>query len=145
MAIVLYNFLLFLFDWCSVDDLTHTSAHLLHLRSLLNSDISSRTSTCCPPGQGAYRMGDWCVTLFLSHCRSTTRDHCPCCPHRRRLAIAIYLCIPSQKLLLLWPLPPLWTTPPSRPKFSYSGVTPHLIAFIDGAHDLCIAWHSSGG
>ena len=26
--------------------------------------------------------------------------------------------------------------PPSRPKFSYSSVTPHLMAFLKGPHDL---------
>jgi len=60
-------------------------------------------------------------------------------------AVALFLCIHGQHLLL-WSLPLLWTTlPPSQPKFGYTITTPHLIAFLDGAaHDLCTAWPNHG-
>jgi hypothetical protein len=82
-------------------------------------------------------------SLPLSPCRLTPRDHCPCCPRRRRLAVAFFLCILSQPLLLLWPLPLLWTVHPLlRPKHCYTSTTPHLMALLVGAHDLFMKWHA---
>ena len=40
----------------------------------------------------------------------------------------------------------LWTAHPfSWPNFSYTSVSPDLMAFLGPAHDLCIAWHDYGG
>ena len=128
LAIFLYNFQLFLYSLRSVD----TLAHLRQLRRFLNSDMISRTSTCirCPPPQESIvlNISVFPSSSFVSVCSlSLPSDACQWHGSALRvvlaIAVALFLCVHSQHLILLWSLPLLWTTlPPSPPKFGYTSI-----------------------
>jgi hypothetical protein len=133
-----------------------------HLR-LVNPDMSSRTSTCTqgrPRANGGERRVEYRYfplssfvsvrSLFPSPCRSNRFDFTGplsvlSSPRPARCRPLFMYCQSAPPSTIAVITSALDDRPTSWPKFSYTGFTSHLMTFLDGAHNLCIAWHSYGG